>query len=146
MSSTNENGIEMEGIEDVSISELTEKSQGDNCKTIKEKGENFDFSEWIIQCGLKRNTAAILRKEDLTSMDSLMLLEESDLVHLGLTMGQRKLLSAALSKMRQEKSELHKSCTSQINISKSFSDTANLTGTIGGVIIICWNSPLYPVR
>ena len=41
MSSTSENGIEMEGIEDKSISELKEKSRGDNCKTIQEKGENF---------------------------------------------------------------------------------------------------------
>ena len=49
-------------------------------------------------------------------MDSLMLLEESDLVHLGLTMGQLKLLSAAVSKMKQGKSELHRPCSSQIII------------------------------
>ena len=45
-----------------------------------------------------------------------MLLEESDLVHLGLTMGQLKLLSAAVSKMKQGKSELHRPCSSQIII------------------------------
>ena len=62
------------------------------------EGEIFEISEWAIENGINRKTVSVLRKEELTSKDSLILLNETDIVELGLTMGQRKLLFAAISK------------------------------------------------
>ena len=65
------------------------------------EGEIFEISEWAIENGINRKTVSVLRKEELTSKDSLILLNETDIVELGLTMGQRKLLFAAISKLKQ---------------------------------------------
>ena len=65
------------------------------------EGEIFEISEWAIENGINRKTVSVLRKEELTSKDSLILLNEAVIVELGLTMGQRKLLFAAISKLKQ---------------------------------------------
>ena len=52
--------------------------------------------------GLTRKTTALFRK-DLGSLDTLCLLDNSDLLSLDLPVGQRKVLAAAISKIKAEK-------------------------------------------
>ena len=68
-----------------------------------EQDETLNFDQWSVEMGLTRKTTALLRKEDLGSLDTLCLLDNSDLLSLDLSVGQRKVLAAAISKIKAEK-------------------------------------------
>ena len=53
--------------------------------------------------GLTRKTTALLREEDLGSMDTWCLLDNYDLLSLDLSVDQRKVLAAVISKIKAEK-------------------------------------------
>ena len=55
---------------------------------------------WAQTCGINRKTTGVLRKEDIVSKDTLILLTEKDLMELGLSLGQRKLVAAALGRLK----------------------------------------------
>ena len=57
--------------------------------------DDFPFDEWARKVGLNRKTTAILRDHDLVSKVSLSLIAEVDVVDIGLTLGQRKVLVSA---------------------------------------------------
>lgn len=66
-------------------------------KVEKERQEKeFNFDEWSRQHALSRKTTAALRQEELHQKDALVLLTPADIATLGLTLGQRKLLEAAV--------------------------------------------------
>lgn len=60
----------------------------------------FNFDDWAASLGLKRNATQLLRQEDCTSKEALMLLEARDLKELGLTMGTVKILEREIKKMK----------------------------------------------
>ena len=60
----------------------------------------FSFEDWAKGVGLQRKSTLILRDNDLTSESALVLLNETDIQSLGLTLGQRKLFQAAIQKIR----------------------------------------------
>ena len=63
----------------------------------------LNFDQWTVEMGLARKTTALLRKEDVGSLDTLCLLDNSDLLRLDLSVGQRNMLAAAISKIKAEK-------------------------------------------
>ena len=68
-----------------------------------EQDETLNFDQWSVEMGLTRKTTALLRKEDLGLLGTLCLLDNSDLLSLDLSVGQRKVLAAAISKIKAEK-------------------------------------------
>ena len=64
-----------------------------------EKLSDFNFETWTKDNSLTRKTAGILRKEELVTQETLLLLEEKDLCELEIPMGQRKLLKKRCSKI-----------------------------------------------
>ena len=61
---------------------------------------DFNFDEWIDQIGLNRKTTAILRSNDCATKQALNLLTMSDVKELGLTVGQRNVLMAAVKQLQ----------------------------------------------
>ena len=76
-------------IEDPNTSEVTEDNE-----------QGFDMTVWAQTCGINRKTTGVLRKEDIVSKDTLILLTEKDLMELGLSLGQRKLVAAAIGRLK----------------------------------------------
>ena len=64
-----------------------------------EKLSDFNFETWTKDNSLTRKTAGILRKEELVTQETLLLLEEKDLCELEIPMGQRKLLINAVARL-----------------------------------------------
>ena len=64
-----------------------------------EKMSDFNFETWTKDNSLTRKTAGILRKEELVTQETLLLLEEKDLCELEIPMGQRKLLINAVARL-----------------------------------------------
>ena len=58
------------------------------------------FYRWAEENGLNRETAGKLHNEDLTDMDTLALLTETDIEKLDLKMGQTKVLTKAISNIQ----------------------------------------------
>lgn len=56
----------------------------------------FDFQSWCDTNGLKKETAELLNKQVINTKDVLVLITESDVAKLEMTLGQRKLLAKAL--------------------------------------------------
>ena len=57
----------------------------------------FNFDEWANGLGLKRSTTQVLRNEELTTQETLKMLEAKDLKELGLPMGSVKLILKAVN-------------------------------------------------
>ena len=51
----------------------------------------FDFKGWCDTKGLKKETSELLTKQDLDTKEALVLVTESDITNLEMTLGQRKL-------------------------------------------------------
>lgn len=64
---------------------------------------SFDFNAWSEKLALKEATVEALKKEDLDNEDSLKLLTAKDIEDLGLTVGQRRVLGAAVTRLQQGK-------------------------------------------
>jgi hypothetical protein len=62
--------------------------------------DDFPFDEWTRKVGLNRKTTAILRDNDLVSKVALSLITEVDVVGIGLTLGQRKVLISAIQEFK----------------------------------------------
>jgi len=62
--------------------------------------DDFPFDEWARKVGLNRKTTAILRDNDLVSKVALSLIAEVDVVDIGLTLGQRKVLVSAIQEFK----------------------------------------------
>ena len=60
----------------------------------------FDFASWSKSNALKEATVETLKKEDLDREDALKLLTAKDVEDLGLTVGQKRLLAAALTTLQ----------------------------------------------
>ena len=80
------------GHEDVVVNENT--GRGD-----ENEQSHFDITKWAQNCKINRKTVSVLRKEEVTSIETLTLLTQSDLACLGLLLGQRKLLEAAINQL-----------------------------------------------
>ena len=65
--------------------------------------DTFNFDEWANNIGLKRPTTQTLRNEDLTSKETLILLEQKDMKELGLTMGTIKLIQKQIDQWKNVK-------------------------------------------
>ncbi len=65
-----------------------------------EETPEFNFEEWSNGIGLTKKTTAALNKEDVTSHETLCQMNDDDVICLGLTLGQRKLLCSAIAKLR----------------------------------------------
>lgn len=61
----------------------------------------FEFKSWCQANQLKEATIQTLRKEDLDSEEALKLLTANDTEALGLSVGQKQVLEAALKKLKQ---------------------------------------------
>ena len=59
----------------------------------------FNFDDWSRGAGLARKTTLLLRQQDLTTLQTLQLVSDSDFKELGITLGQRKLLVSQLQKL-----------------------------------------------
>ena len=62
---------------------------------------DFVFDKWSVK--LARNTVKALRKEELTTVDTLILLTPEDTRYLGLTLAKKKLLDAEIAELRQSR-------------------------------------------
>ena len=97
-----------------------------------EEVEVFNFDSWSQECGLSRKTTQLLYKEDLTTKNALLLLGKVDIDGLSLTLGQRKVMQAAIKDLQMVKS---KTLTQKEDVSPSSDQTilgaANVTnGTV----------------
>ena len=62
----------------------------------------LDFNAWCTTTQLKEATVEALKKEDIDSEGALKLLTEKDVEELGLSVGQKRVLEAALKKLKLE--------------------------------------------
>ena len=65
--------------------------------------EEFSFDEWAVKIGLNRKTTQILRSQDCISLETLKLLKVTDIVEFGLTIGQKRVLEAAVINIQGNK-------------------------------------------
>ena len=65
--------------------------------------DTFNFDEWANNIGLKRQATQTLRNEDLTSKETLILLEQKDMKELGLTIGTIKLIQKQIDQWKNVK-------------------------------------------
>ncbi len=61
---------------------------------------DFKFDEWANDIGLTRKTTTILREQDLVAKSALVLVSEVEMSKIGLTLGQFKVLMAAIVKFK----------------------------------------------
>ena len=61
----------------------------------------FDFKSWCETKGLKKETSELLTKQDLNTKETLVLVTESDIANLEMTLGQRKLLVKEITELRK---------------------------------------------
>ena len=78
----------------------TEGTETVEVEVHNESEPGFVFETFVTVNGLNRNTAKILRKEDLVNEETLCMLDNPDILSLSLSLGQRKLLAAAVGKLR----------------------------------------------
>lgn len=71
-----------------------EKSAENTC----EENEEFNFEHWAKQLNLPKKVQQILSKEELTSKESLQLLDVQDLKEMGLPLGCTKLIMKSVNK------------------------------------------------
>ena len=67
-----------------------------NSLVTEDNEQGFDMTIWAQTCRINRKTTDILCKDDIVSKDTLILLTKKDLIELGLPLGQRKLVVAAI--------------------------------------------------
>lgn len=60
---------------------------------------DLDFTAWATKCSLKRKTTDAMNKEDLNTKKGLLRIIEKDIVQMGISIGQAKLLREALGEM-----------------------------------------------
>ena len=88
----------------------TSKSTDKHDKDIsKSSNENVfagfpGFEEWARSIGLNRKSTAVLRDEDLTSVQALQVIIPEDVDKLSLSVGQRRILLNALQQLKSPKS------------------------------------------
>ena len=63
---------------------------------------DFQLEDWLTESGLNKKTQKVLRSEDIMDTRTLVLLEARDINTLKLPLGQRKLLSVAVAKLKKE--------------------------------------------
>ena len=66
---------------------------------------SFNFDTWCTATKLTETSVDILKKEDLDTEEALQLLTPSDLEKLGLSIGEKRVLEAALKKLRKDVTE-----------------------------------------
>ena len=66
---------------------------------------SFNFDTWCTATKLTETSVDILKKEDLDTEEALQLLTPTDLEKLGLSIGQKRVLEAALKKWRKDVNE-----------------------------------------
>ena len=66
---------------------------------------SFNFETWCTATKLTETSVDILKKEDLDTEEALQLLTPTDLEKLGLSIGQKRVLEAALKKLRKDVNE-----------------------------------------
>ncbi len=64
--------------------------------------QDFDMSQWAIERLITRKTLGTLREEEFTTKEALCLLTESDIRSLPLSLGQKRLLEAAIQALKVE--------------------------------------------
>ena len=79
-----------------------EQNTGTETSNMAAAATKFDFDKW--SSFLSRNTTKTLRKEELTTAEMLVLLSPDDTRHLGVTMGQKMILDAAIADLRADRS------------------------------------------
>ena len=62
----------------------------------------FNFDTWVTELNLPRKVSQILRQEELTTKDTLILLNEGDVKSLGLPLGSAKLLIKVIKEWQAE--------------------------------------------
>ena len=62
--------------------------------------DEFDFEQWSKNNSLPRKLTALLRQQDLTTLETLVSLDKEDLASLPLTLGHHKMLAKAVSQIR----------------------------------------------
>ena len=60
----------------------------------------FNFDTWAQQSGLSARTVAILRAEELVTREVLMILTSAEILSLGLSLGQKRLLEFAVALLK----------------------------------------------
>ena len=68
----------LEGISEHISDELSGGDERDDGGKIADSGEKFDFTLWTKNCGINRKTAALLSKEDLVTIEALVVLDDGD--------------------------------------------------------------------
>jgi len=61
---------------------------------------SFDFNKWCTTTQLKKTTVEALKKDDIDCEEALKLLSVKDVEDLGLSVGQKRVLEAALKKLK----------------------------------------------
>ena len=71
----------------------------------------FAFEKWLATFHLKETTKTVLENQDLDTFPDLLRLQDVDIDHLGLTIGQRNALKVAVKSLkRSEKKASWRSC------------------------------------
>ena len=90
----------------------------------------FDFDQWSDSAGLNRKTVKFLRTEELVLPRALVLIDDKDVVMMPLSMGQRKLLKAAVIDLNAQASE-HGNNKGQTTIQTEDEEISGATGGAG---------------
>ena len=87
--------VEIHGTEEGSRNHETRTSQ----KTM------FNFDEWTVQNGINRKSTKILREQDICTMDTITKVSSSELLSVGITLGQAKVIVGAALDMNNSKGQ-----------------------------------------
>ena len=87
---------------------MSKQVQSKKCFTVKNEQADddgnvplkFDFKAWAEESQLMEKTVHILLEQDVNVIDALLMLNESDIKELDLTVGQQKLLSKRINRAR----------------------------------------------
>lgn len=92
--------------------------------------ETFNFDDWANGLGLKRPVTQTLRNEDLTTKETLLLLEPKDLKELGMSVGTIKLLQREIEQWKLGSKEPQ--AAADASIEKDVSDLEENTDILKG--------------
>ena len=85
---------------------MADESHGEVNSDNQDSAASFSFDRWAETNGLLKNTLKKLQKEDLVSQEAHLLLEPSDISELGLTLGQKRLVSKAVLDLKNIRSNV----------------------------------------
>ena len=127
------------------------ETKEENKEDIAEENSlKFDFKKWVTETQLTEKTVHILLEQDLNVLHALIMLTESDVKRLNLTVGQQKLLikginvakSSVQTNNKEGKVNLKEITTSGLSKDKDLEIILNQLESTGGLEALLRGTPL----